>query len=65
MFGIPDISVSLAYLVLLLSAAGCVVYGVVFWNRGKDPSEREILQEQTWMNEERRLESEISGEEPQ
>ena len=62
MFGIPDISVSLAYLILLISTAGCVVYGVFFWNRGTDPGAEELLQEQTWFEEERKLDSEISGE---
>jgi len=63
MFGIPDLSVSLAYLVLLLSAAACVVYGILFWNRGSDPGPEELAQEQNWMKEELELDSEISGEE--
>ncbi len=32
MFGIPDWQVSMAYILTLLSAILCVVYGIVKWN---------------------------------
>jgi hypothetical protein len=36
MFGIPDAGVWSAYLLCILSALACVVYGLINWNRGDD-----------------------------
>jgi hypothetical protein len=37
MFGIEDTYVSLAYLLCILSALLCVIYGAINWNRGDEP----------------------------
>lgn len=63
MFGIPDFTVALAYLTLILSALGCVAYGLFFWNRGDEASSEELKQEQSWMKEKLEIDTEISGEE--
>lgn len=33
-FGIPDISISGALVLTFLSMVGCVVYGIINWNKG-------------------------------
>lgn len=45
MFGIPDASIWLAYILCILSAGACVAYGLVNWNKGAE-SERIQLQEE-------------------
>ena len=37
MLGIEDPVVLLAYLLCILSAALCVIYGLLNWNRGDEP----------------------------
>ena len=39
MFGIEDPRIWLAYLLCILSAALCVVYGLINWNRGDEAVE--------------------------
>ncbi|MDR1894952.1 MAG: hypothetical protein LBQ61_09765 [Spirochaetales bacterium] len=63
MLGLADVYVVLSYYILVLSALGCVIYGTVFWNRGRDISETEILKEKSWMKEKLALDREVSGEE--
>lgn len=33
-FGIPDISISGALVLTFFSMVGCVIYGIVNWNKG-------------------------------
>jgi len=61
MLGIPDVSVFLAYaLVVLLTLFGAV-YGFIHWNTGGDLSEEEEEIECSWMQEEVDLEEEVDG----
>ena len=53
--GIEDFWVFLAYLLSILSAVICMVYGVLTWNRGDEPVMPEDL---TWAQEEQREEAE-------
>lgn len=55
MLGIDDVWVWLPYVLCLISTAGCIVYGVVSWNRdGVDvPPAPEDLE---WAKEERDIE---------
>lgn len=53
--GIEDFWVFLAYLLSILSAVLCVVYGVLTWNKGDEPVTHEDL---NWAREEIREEAE-------
>lgn len=55
MLGIEDVSVLVGYVLSLASAALCVVYGVVMWNRGNDGAQTEDLEDAHWAEEERRI----------
>jgi hypothetical protein len=58
MLGIEDIWVALAYLLCIISALLCLVWGIIKWNQ-EDPdpeSEEEIRQ---WAEEEDRVEEEL------
>ena len=49
MLGLGDWGVSLAFLLTLASAALCVVYGFVNWNKpGLAEEIREIAEEEAW-----------------
>ena len=54
--GIEDFWVFLAYLLSILSAILCMVYGMLTWNKGDEPVMPEDL---TWAQEEQREEAEI------
>ena len=42
MFGIDDPAIYLAYLFSIVCLAGCAVYGIVNWNKGHEPDEKEF-----------------------
>ncbi len=48
MFGIPDFGIWSAYLLCILSAAACVVYGLYNWNKGKETETNEVEEEMKW-----------------
>ena len=48
--GIQDPSVWLAYVLSLASAGVCVVYGIVNWNKGEEPVQKEDVD---WAKEEK------------
>ncbi|MFZ5990095.1 MAG: symporter small accessory protein [Bacillota bacterium] len=56
LLGIPDFWVLSAYILCILSAAACVVYGVLNWNKGGENEALEIEEESKWEAEERRIE---------
>ena len=41
MLGIEDPVVALVYVLCILSAALCVGYGVIMWNKGDEPVKKE------------------------
>jgi len=59
--GIPDPSVAAAYIMLILAVLLCTVYGIVKWNSEGEISEKELLDEKKWSQEEIELEQDISG----
>jgi hypothetical protein len=59
MLGIPDIGIWGAYLLCLLSAVLCVVYGAVNWNRGMEDEARQIDEEKKWEAEEKKLDEDL------
>ena len=59
MFGLEDPSVAFAYLLCILSALLCVLWGLLRWNRevpGEEEPETEIRH---WAQEEDRVEQEL------
>ena len=61
MGGFADFSVFLAYSLVFLSAAGCIAYGIVNWNKEGDISEEENAEEKKWLKEEIEIDEELSG----
>jgi hypothetical protein len=59
MLGIPDISIWGAYLLCVLSAVACVVYGLVNWNRGGENESRQIDEESRWQEQEKQVEENL------
>ena len=56
MLGIEDKWVSLSYLLCLLSALLCVIYGALTWNKGvEEPGQEDIK----WAAEEKKVEEEL------
>jgi hypothetical protein len=53
MLGIPDITILLAYILCVASAAACVIYGVVNWNRGGEHEQLDAQEEAAWENGEK------------
>jgi hypothetical protein len=60
MWGIQDGWVLAAYVLCIGSAALCVVYGVLNWNRGDDAGEAvDTAADVKWVAEEKKLEEEL------
>jgi hypothetical protein len=55
MFGLPDVSISLVYLLCLASAIACVVYGAINWNKGGD-EEKTAQEDVEWEEQEKKIE---------
>ncbi len=62
MLGFDDFSVFLAWFLMVLSTLGCLVYGIINWNKGEEVSELEAKEEQQWDAEEEHIQKELSGE---
>lgn len=56
MLGIEDKVVAWAYILCILSAVLCVVYGIVNWNKGDEGSKEEDIK---WAREEKKVEEEL------
>jgi len=56
MLGIEDKYVLAAYLLCIGSAALCVIYGAINWNRGEEPVEPDDVR---WAEEEKKVEEEL------
>ncbi len=54
--GIEGTSVWLAYVLCILSALLCVVYGLLNWNKGDEPLQEEDVE---WAAEEKKVEQEL------
>lgn len=46
--GIPDLGISAAYILCILSTAACVVYGCCNWNKGGEDEMQQIMEEAEW-----------------
>jgi hypothetical protein len=56
MLGIEDPWILAAYLLCLISAALCVVYGLLRWNSGEEPVDQQDVR---WAEEEKKVEEEL------
>ena len=56
MMGIESTTVWLAYLLSIVSALGCVIYGLVSWNKGASEIKEE---DRVWLEEEKTIEEEL------
>ena len=56
MLGIEDKSVILAYLLCIISALLCIVYGIITWNKGDDSIESEDIH---WVEEEKKVDEDF------
>ena len=57
MLGIPDFWIWLPYLLCILSAIVCVVYGLVRWN--KDADEPVTQEDKQWAAEQDKMEEDL------
>ncbi len=48
MFGIPDLTILTAYLLCILSALACLVYGLLNWNKGGELEAAQMEEEAEW-----------------
>lgn len=55
-FGIEDKFVALAYVLCILNASICVVYGIYNWNKGQSEVSPEDIH---WLEEEKKVEDEL------
>ena len=56
MFGIEDRYIWLAYLLCIVSAVLCVLYGLITWGGGETPVKSEDVR---WAAEEKKVEEEL------
>jgi len=56
MLGIEDPQIWSAYLLSILSAVACVIYGVINWDKGDEPMNQ---QDEKWAKEEKEIESNL------
>jgi len=55
MLGLQDHSIFAAYMLSILSTLGCIVYGVLNWNKGGDNEVKQIIEEEQWETEENKI----------
>ena len=55
MLGLQDNSIFAAYMLSIVSALGCIVYGILNWNKGGNDEVEEIREEQNWASEEEKI----------
>lgn len=59
MLGIPDFWIVCAYILCIVSAVLCVIYGVYNWNRGHENEAQQILEEDEWAKAEEEVEAKL------
>ena len=55
MLGLQDNSIFIAYMLSILSALGCIVYGLLNWNKGGNKEPEQTKEEQNWENDEKKI----------
>lgn len=61
MLGINDPWISGVYLLCILSALLCIVYGIINWNKGGESEPEEIEEEISWEKEEEEMQERELG----
>lgn len=59
MFNIPDFWIWSAYLLCILSTIGCVVYGLINWNKGGEDEPKQIKEEAVWEEADKEVEENL------
>mgnify|MGYP006301600257 FL=1 len=59
MLGIEDTSVFVGYVLSVLSAALCIVYGAVMWTGGGEKTPAGGKEDMHWVREEQRIEEDF------
>jgi hypothetical protein len=52
MLGFPDISIFAGYLLTILAAIFCIVYGIINWHKGVEEKDGDYREEIKWEKEE-------------
>ncbi len=55
MLGLEGNSIFVAYILSILSALGCLVYGIINWNKGGDNEKADIKEEKKWESDEEKI----------
>lgn len=55
MLGLEGNSIFLAYILSIISALGCLIYGIINWNKGGDNEPQEISEEKKWESDEEKI----------
>lgn len=53
-----DFSIFLAYFLCIASAVACVVYGVINWNKGREPEE-ELEKDRVWESKDTEIKEDL------
>jgi len=61
MLGIEDPWIWGVYILCILSALLCVIYGIINWNRGGEEEAQEIVEEAAWEMKEEEMEEKELG----
>jgi len=59
MMGIHDPGVYLGYLFAVIGLLACVVYGIIFWNKGMENDIAEIRKDMEWEEKDEQINNEI------
>jgi hypothetical protein len=55
MLGIEDPWIIMAYMLCVLSAVACIVYGLLNWNKGAEKEPEQITEEAVWEEKEQNI----------
>jgi len=56
MLGFASTEMALAFICCILAPLFCVIYGLIMWNKGEEPTGEEFKERVEWEREERALE---------
>lgn len=59
--GISDPWISAAYVGCILATLLCVVYGIIYWNKGDEDEKAQISEEMEWHKKEKAMEEKELG----
>lgn len=59
MLGIPDLGIFLAFILSILSAIACIVYGMINWNKGAENEAEQVMEELVWQEKENEIDDKL------